>query len=137
MSGIVAFAFGVAPFGPVGSLSWYLIESSDAIAEMGMMVFLVGLHLLQRPNYGRLGAAGFVVAFVGTASIFLSTVIWLLTAYPVGEGAIRPSRRGMMREGAILGLPRRADLFPSRGWASHRSKPLPPAHHNWPGRSRA
>jgi hypothetical protein len=78
VSGIVAFVFEVAPFGPVGSLSWYLIESSDAIAETGMMVLLVGLHLLQRPNYGRLGTAGFVLAFVGTASIFLASVIYIL-----------------------------------------------------------
>lgn len=78
VSGIVAFVFGVAPFGPVGSLSWYLIESFDATAEVGMMVLLVGLHVRQVPDYGWLGAAGFVVAFVGTASIFLATVIYIL-----------------------------------------------------------
>jgi hypothetical protein len=64
--------------GPEGSLSWYLIESADAIAEMGMLAALVGLHLRQAPTYGRLGTAGFVVAFVGTAFVFLSTVSWLL-----------------------------------------------------------
>ena len=68
-SGIVAFVFGVAPFGPVGSLSWYLIESFDTTAEVGMMLLLVGLHVRQAPDYGWLGAAGFVVAFVGTAGI--------------------------------------------------------------------
>ena len=118
VSGIVAFIFGVAPFGPVGSLSWYLIESSDAIAEMGMMVFLVGLHLLQRPNYGRLGAAGFVVAFVGTASIFLSTVIWLLTAYPVGEGVILDVLEFVSSLGLFAG-------FPLLGVATFRARVLP------------
>jgi hypothetical protein len=67
VSSIVAFVFGVSPFGPVGSLSWTLIESSDAIAEVGMLAALVGLHVRQAPNYGRLGTAGFVVASVGTA----------------------------------------------------------------------
>jgi hypothetical protein len=118
VSGIVALIFGVAPFGPVGSLSWYLIESSDAIGETGMMVFLVGLHLLQRPNYGRLGAAGFVLAFVGTASIFLATVIWLLTAYPVGEGAILD----VLEIVALLGL---LAGFPLLGIATFRARVLP------------
>ncbi len=66
--------------GPVGSLSWYLIESSDAIAEGGMLAALVGLHFRQAPDYGRLGTTGFTAAFVGTAFLLLSTVIWLLTA---------------------------------------------------------
>jgi hypothetical protein len=79
VSGIVALIFGVAPFGPVGSLSRYLIESFDAVAEVGMMVLLVGLHARQAPDYGWLGRVGFVVAFVGTASSFLTTVIYILT----------------------------------------------------------
>lgn len=33
--------------GPEGSLSWYLIESADAIAEVGMLAALVGLHVRQ------------------------------------------------------------------------------------------
>jgi hypothetical protein len=78
VSGIVALIFGVAPFGPVGSLSWYLIESLDAVGEVGMMVLLVGLHTRQASDYGWLGRVGFVVAFVGTASIFLASVIYIL-----------------------------------------------------------
>jgi len=62
----------------VGSRSWYLIESADAVAEAGMLAALLGLHVPQAPTYGRLGTAGFVVAFLGTAFVFLSTVIWLL-----------------------------------------------------------
>ncbi len=82
LSGIFAFLLVQPPatnMGPAGSLSWYLIESSDAIAEVGMLAALMGLHLRQRPSYGRLGTVGFVVAFVGTAFLLLSTVIWLLT----------------------------------------------------------
>ena len=118
VSGIIAFAFGVAPFGPVGSLSWYLIESSDAIAEAGMLVALVGLHVRQVPNYGRLGTTGFVVAFVGTASYFLATVIWLLTAYPVGEGAILD----ILEYATLIGL---LAGFPLLGVATFRARVLP------------
>ena len=66
--------------GPAGSLSWYLMESADAIAEIGMLAALVGLHVRQRPYYGWLGRVGFAAAFVGTAFVLLSTVIWMFVA---------------------------------------------------------
>jgi hypothetical protein len=118
VSSIVAFVFGVAPFGPVESLSWYLIESSDAIAEAGMLAALVGLHVRQAPNYGRLGTAGFVVAFVGTACLFLTTVIWLFTAYEVGEGVILD----VLEIPALLGM---LAGFPLLGIATFRARVLP------------
>jgi hypothetical protein len=77
-SGYFFYVFPGVGDGPEGSLSWYLIESADAIAEAGMMAALAGLHVRQTPNYGRLGTAGFIVAFVGTAAVLLSTVSWLL-----------------------------------------------------------
>lgn len=117
VSGIVAFAFGVA-FGPVGSLSWYLIQSFDAIGQLGMMALLVGLHVRQAPDYGWLGAAGFVVAFVGAASIFLATVIWLFTAYEVGEGAILDILEYVSLFGLVAG-------FPLLGIATFRARVLP------------
>jgi hypothetical protein len=106
VSGIIAFAFGVAPFGHVGSLTWYLIGSSDAIAQAGMLVALVGLHVRQVQN------------FVGTASFFLATVIWLLTAYPVGEGAILDILEYVSLFGLLVG-------FPLLGVATFRARVLP------------
>ena len=41
---------------------------------------LVGLHVRQVANYGRLGMAGFIVAFVGTASSVVTTVIYILSS---------------------------------------------------------
>jgi hypothetical protein len=79
-SGFFFYVFPGEGDGPEGSLSWYLMESADAIAEVGMLAALVGLHVRQRPYYGRLGMAGFAVAFVGTAFVLLSTVIWMLVA---------------------------------------------------------
>src|SRR3712207_7829772 len=78
VSGFFFFVFPGEGDGHVGSLSWYLIESADAVAEVGMLAALVGLHVRQAPTYGRLGTAGFVVAFVGMAFVLLSTVSWLL-----------------------------------------------------------
>ena len=118
VSSIVAFVFGVNPFGPVGSLSWALIESSDAIAQVGMLGALVGLHVRQAQNYGRLGTAGFVVALVGTACVFLATVIWLFTAYEVGEGFILDVLEVPWILGWLVG-------FPLLGIATFRAKVLP------------
>jgi hypothetical protein len=73
LSGVIAFAFPGEGPGPLGSISAYLVESSHAVAEAGMLVWLLGLRALQSPRHGRLGAAGFVAAFVGTALLFVLT----------------------------------------------------------------
>lgn len=80
VSGFFFYVFPGEGNAPVGSLPWYLMESAEAIAEVGMLAALVGLHGRQRPYYGRLGMAGFAVAFVGTAFVFLSYVIRMLVA---------------------------------------------------------
>lgn len=74
LSGFFAFAFPGEGPGPLGSLSAYLVESSHAVAEGGMLVWLLGLRALQATRHGRLGKAGFVAAFVGTALLFVLTV---------------------------------------------------------------
>ena len=43
----------------------YLIEVLFVLALVGTLVAIVGLHVLQKERYGRLGAAGFLTAFVG------------------------------------------------------------------------
>lgn len=118
LSGVFAFMLVQPPasnMGPVGSLSWHLIEASDAIAEVGMLAALVGLHVRQAPRYGRIGTAGFVVAFVGTASLLLSTVLWLLTRN--GDGIV----------GLLFSLGGLAVLvgFPLLGVATLRAGVLP------------
>ncbi|HZY65744.1 MAG: hypothetical protein M3N10_00330 [Actinomycetota bacterium] len=119
ISGVIAFVLVQSPasnMGPTGSLSWYLIESSDAIAELGMLAALVGLHFLQAPRYGWLGTAGFAVAFVGTASLLLSTVIWLLTAG--AEGAFLDILFSLGGLAVLVG-------FPLLGVATFRADVLP------------
>ena len=80
MSGFFFYVWPGEGEGLAGSLAWYLMESADAIAEVGMLAALVGLHVQQRSFYGRLGMAGFIVAFVGAAFVLLSTAIWMLVA---------------------------------------------------------
>jgi hypothetical protein len=53
-SGFFFYVFPGEGDGPEGSLSWYLIESADAVAEAGMLAALVGLHIRQT----QLRAAG-------------------------------------------------------------------------------
>ncbi|MCV2489739.1 hypothetical protein OF117_10235 [Geodermatophilus sp. YIM 151500] len=68
LSGLLAFAFGVRNMGPEGSLSWYLIESSDGIAVAGTLLALIGLHARQVPHHGRLGTVGFALSAAGALS---------------------------------------------------------------------
>lgn len=86
-SGIVHFVL-VYPgegAGPLGSPAMYLIESAHAVAEAGMLGALLGLNALQGPAHGRLGKAGFVLAFLGTALLCAITVIAIITHDALGE----------------------------------------------------
>ncbi|MDP8948308.1 MAG: hypothetical protein M3N09_09470 [Actinomycetota bacterium] len=86
-SGIVHFAlvYPEAGAGPLGSTAMYLIESAHAVAEAGMLGALLGLRARQAPRYGRLGKAGFIVAFLGTALLCAITVIAIITKDALGE----------------------------------------------------
>jgi hypothetical protein len=81
-----------------------------------MMVLLVGLHARQTPNYGWLGTAGFVMAFVGTASIFLASVVYILAVD--GSWAIFD----VLEYAALFGL---FAGFPLLGVATFRARMLP------------
>jgi hypothetical protein len=62
-----------APQGPVFiSFSDYLIEVMFLIALLSTLAAIAGLHALQRERYGRLGAAGFLVAFAGHALMLVA-----------------------------------------------------------------
>src|SRR5215207_328907 len=55
-----------------------LVESMDAIAEAGMLAALVGLHVLQARSLGRLGLAGFALAFIGVALVLVATLLTII-----------------------------------------------------------
>ena len=47
------------------SFTDYLIEVLFVLALVGTLVAIAGLNVLLKERYGRLGAAGFLTAFVG------------------------------------------------------------------------
>lgn len=63
---------------PEGSWSFYVIQSSDVIAEAALLLALVALHDRQRPRYGALGAVGFWSTAAGTVLFIVSTLVWLI-----------------------------------------------------------
>lgn len=56
------------------SFSDYLIEVMFIVALLGTLGAIAGLHALHRDSYGRLGAAGSLTTFVGTALLLVATV---------------------------------------------------------------
>jgi hypothetical protein len=85
VSGVIAFVLAGGGSGPPGSSSAYSIEWLHTIAEGGMLLWLVGSHMRQSAGYGRLGTAGFVAAFVGTAFVFLATLVNQVAGSAVSE----------------------------------------------------
>lgn len=89
-SGIFHFAlvYPEAGTGPTGSVSDYLIESTHAVAEAGMLGALLGLRARQVSAYGWLGAVGFALAFLGSALMCAITVIGLVSGDALGEAVL-------------------------------------------------
>ena len=62
------------PQDPPGMLGYFLNYLGTAVfsaAYLGVLGGLVGLHARQMKSYGRLGKAGFSLAFVGAALAFV------------------------------------------------------------------
>ena len=79
------------------SFSDYLVPIILLVAYLGTMVAIVGLHYLQSESgrYGRLGAAGSLIAFIGYAIVFVVATVSileggaaLLTVRPAGAAAV-------------------------------------------------
>ncbi|HZY66460.1 MAG TPA: hypothetical protein VFE21_11350 [Rubrobacteraceae bacterium] len=119
VAGIVHFAmvYPEAGAGPLDSTAMYLIESAHAVAEAGMLGALLGLRALQAPAYGRLGAAGFALAFLGSALLCAITVIATITGDALGETVL-----GSIFVSGVLGW---FVGFPLLGIATLRARVLP------------
>ena len=79
------------------SFSDYLLQIILLVAYVGTIVAILGLHYLQSESgrYGRLGAAGSLIAFIGYAIVFVVVTISileggasLLTVRVVGAAAV-------------------------------------------------
>jgi hypothetical protein len=57
------------------SFSDYLIEVIFAVAVAGTLGAIAGLHALHSRRYGRLGAAGSLLAFIGYALFFVRAAV--------------------------------------------------------------
>ena len=66
----------IAPLQRVfSSISEHLIEVTLVVAFALTLVAIAGLHALQSPRYGRLGAAGSSIAFIGYALIVVVAAV--------------------------------------------------------------
>jgi hypothetical protein len=103
--------------GPIGSTSSYLIESADALAEVGMLAALGGLHVVQARSLGRLGRAGVAIAFIGTALVLVATLWAIVFLDRLGETV-----PGLLFGSGLLGWLVGFVLF---GIATFRARALP------------
>jgi hypothetical protein len=53
----------------------FLDKTMYLVAMAGTMVGMVGLHSRQAPSYGKLGTAGFLATFTGTALLLIGLVL--------------------------------------------------------------
>ncbi len=58
--------------------SAFLEDTLYSVALVGTLGGIVGLHARQTPNYGKLGTAGFLAAFSGTADLLVGLIITFL-----------------------------------------------------------
>lgn len=117
VSDVLALLFPGQEEGPIGSTSFYLIESADAIAGAGMLAALVGLYVVQARSLGRLGISGFAVPFIGTALVLLSQLLVLIFLDRIG-GTLLQLSFGLGALGWLVGFV----LF---GIATFRARVLP------------
>src|SRR5215207_2286165 len=68
VGGLLHLAYPQDPPGMLGYFLNYLGTAVFSAAYLGMLGGLVGLHARQMDSYGRLGRAGFLLAFVGQAT---------------------------------------------------------------------
>ncbi len=69
--GLLHLAYPQDPPGALGTFLNYLGTAVFSAAYLGMLGGLAGLHARQMDSYGRLGRAGFLLGFAGTALAFV------------------------------------------------------------------
>jgi Co/Zn/Cd efflux system component len=68
----------------------FLGETLYLVALVGTLGGIVGLHARQTPNYGRLGTAGFLAAFTGTAILLVGLMLSFLLGGLFGAAFLDP-----------------------------------------------
>lgn len=74
----------------------YLAEAVFFVALLFTLGAMVGLHALQKGRYGRLGAVGFLTAFVGGSLLLLGSAALILTGREEALAFAIPSSVGLL-----------------------------------------
>jgi hypothetical protein len=94
-----------SPQGPTAfGLSSPLDEVTYIVALAGTLLGLTGLHTRQARSYGRLGVAGFLVAFMGNVLVLLGLVLSLSARGEVFERELLDQVLGLGLLGMFLGF---------------------------------
>ncbi|MDQ3929357.1 MAG: hypothetical protein M3328_09440 [Chloroflexota bacterium] len=70
--------------------SAFLEEALYLVALVSTLGGIVGLHARQTPSYGRLGTAGFLATFTGTATLLVGLVLSFLVGGLSGAAFLDP-----------------------------------------------
>ena len=96
LAGVAWTALGLADLATVGGRgpeilsSAFLDETPYMVALVSTLGGIVGLHDRQTPSYGRLGTAGFLAAFTGTAMLLVGLMLSFLIGGVFGTGFLDP-----------------------------------------------
>lgn len=128
LSALPALIFSVEGTGSPGSPADFFIETMHFIAEAFILVALIGYRARMPATSGRLGQAGFWIAFAGDALLFLLTLIFVVLLF---AGAITGTDPGGMIGDTIPTVLFMAGLlgtvvgFPMLAIASFRTRAFP------------
>ena len=81
LAGVAWTALGLADMATFGGRGYEVLNSAFLeamlylVALVGTLGGIAGLHARQTPNYGRLGTAGFLAAFSGTAILLVASYL--------------------------------------------------------------
>jgi hypothetical protein len=96
MAGVAWTVLGLVDMATLGGrgsdvLNSAFLEATPYLAAlMSTLGGIVGLHARQTPNYGRLGTAGFLATFTGTAILLVSLVLTFLVGGLFGATFLDP-----------------------------------------------
>jgi hypothetical protein len=96
LAGVAWTALGLVDLATVGGRGSEVLSSAFlevtlyVVALVGTLGGIVGLHARQTPSYGRLGTAGFLATFMGTAILLVGLVLSFLVGGLFGAVFLDP-----------------------------------------------
>jgi hypothetical protein len=96
MAGVAWTVLGLVDMATLGgrgseALNSAFLEATLYLAALASTLGgIVGLHARQTPHYGRLGTAGFLATFAGTAILLVGLILFFLVGGLVGTAYLDP-----------------------------------------------